>query len=175
MCLPISRWVVDLFHSLAASLLATRAPTGQRLNAQDRRWFFSTLTCHRHFRFTRVKSPLERQTQFIRSPSRQIIGTAMERSHITSSWCDMTFMRVYPRISSHRNRSIMASTAILNRRLLVSCRSNVPSVQDGQYPLRIDYGRERAWTTIRNFGEAWNPDGTYHQASSQNSEIFLLF
>ena len=40
---------------------------------------------------------------------------------------------------------------------------------------RIEYRPERAWTAVNNSGEAWNPDGTYHQASSRDSQFYLLF
>jgi hypothetical protein len=40
---------------------------------------------------------------------------------------------------------------------------------------RIEFGPGRIWSAVNNSGEAWNPDGTYHQASIPGSEIYLLF
>ena len=40
---------------------------------------------------------------------------------------------------------------------------------------RIEYNPPKAWRSVKDSGEAWNPDGTYHQTSSPGSQIFLLF
>ncbi len=40
---------------------------------------------------------------------------------------------------------------------------------------QIDYHPESAWTAVNNSGEVWNPDGTYHQASSRDSQFFFAF
>ena len=40
---------------------------------------------------------------------------------------------------------------------------------------RIDFRPESAWTAVNDSTEAWNPDGTYHQAFSRDSQFYILF
>jgi len=40
---------------------------------------------------------------------------------------------------------------------------------------RIEYSPESAWTAVKDSREAWNPDGTYHQASIQASQVLFFF
>ena len=40
---------------------------------------------------------------------------------------------------------------------------------------RIEFGPGRIWSAVNNSREAWNPDGTYHQASISGSEMYMLF
>ena len=40
---------------------------------------------------------------------------------------------------------------------------------------RIDYSQRDSWAAVKNSGESWNLDGTYHRASTPNSWFFLVF